>query len=343
MKIAFTLCSNNYLAQAKALGDSLIFHNPDYQFIIGLNDKVRKEFDYKKEINHTIIPVDIVGIPDFNSLWQRYNIIELNTCVKPFYIEYLISKFKDLEFLFFFDPDIYIFNKLEIIENEFGNNCSILLTPHILKPISIDNKYPLENLFLNYGIFNLGFIGFKDPSKSISLINWWKERTYKMGFNRPDKGLFVDQIWFNLAIIFFDNIKISKNPGFNVAPWNIHERDIQIVQGKYIINKTYKLVFYHFSTFNYKNPDVFAEYYNRDLGENIDFLKQIYHEYYLHLVRNHVDVFSEIPCEYVNLREEYLRKEAIRISRSSFKEFIKYYAKKTLPLKIIRILNVIRS
>lgn len=35
-KLAFTICSANYLAQAIALGDSLLQHNPGYTFVIGL-------------------------------------------------------------------------------------------------------------------------------------------------------------------------------------------------------------------------------------------------------------------------------------------------------------------
>ena len=40
MKIIFTICSNNYLAQAKALGDSVLQTNPDYTFFIGLVDEL---------------------------------------------------------------------------------------------------------------------------------------------------------------------------------------------------------------------------------------------------------------------------------------------------------------
>jgi hypothetical protein len=39
-KFAFTICSINYLAQAKVLADSLKKTNPDYEFVIGLCDKI---------------------------------------------------------------------------------------------------------------------------------------------------------------------------------------------------------------------------------------------------------------------------------------------------------------
>ncbi len=39
-KIALTICSINYLAQAKSLGDSLLKHNPEYTYLIGLVDRL---------------------------------------------------------------------------------------------------------------------------------------------------------------------------------------------------------------------------------------------------------------------------------------------------------------
>ena len=51
MQIVFTLCSINYLAQAKTLGDSVLRHNPGYKFIIGLIDK-----------NHTNVDLSGLGV-----------------------------------------------------------------------------------------------------------------------------------------------------------------------------------------------------------------------------------------------------------------------------------------
>ena len=41
MTIAFTICSINYLAQARTLGDSLKATNPDVRFFIGLVDTLQ--------------------------------------------------------------------------------------------------------------------------------------------------------------------------------------------------------------------------------------------------------------------------------------------------------------
>lgn len=261
MKIIFTICSNNYLAQAKALGDSLRNTNPDYKFFIGLVDLLSEDIAYENEIGHPIILSHEIGIPDFDSLWKKFNIIELNTCVKPFYLEYFTEKYSDLTHLMYFDPDTFVFGNLLNIENELSDHKEIILTPHILTPIPLDSKMPDEQTFLNHGTYNLGFIGIKNPKSNLSFFRWWGERTYKIGFDKVAEGLFVDQLWMNLTPIFFENTIVSKNSGLNMGPWNLHERYLSKNQDlKLNVNNKDELIFYHFSNYKFNKPELLARY-----------------------------------------------------------------------------------
>ena len=85
MKIAFTVCSNNYLSQAKTLGDSLKKYSPEYTFFIGLCDRRSKQIDYTDYGSAEILEVEKLEIPNFEWMTDNYNIIELNTSVKPYY------------------------------------------------------------------------------------------------------------------------------------------------------------------------------------------------------------------------------------------------------------------
>lgn len=309
MKIVFTLCSNNYLAQAKALGDSLKKWDPDYQFFIGLLDLPNAEINYETEIVYPIILSKEIGIPDFDDLWKKYNIIEFNTCVKPFYFQYFIKTYSSIEYLFYLDPDTLVYNDLGIIESEFEDSAELLLTPHILSPIPLDNKTPGENMFLNYGIYNLGFLGLRNPERSLEFLEWWKERTYHLGYDQTAKGLFVDQLWFNLVPLFFKNVKISKHPGLNMAPWNLHERKLTHERYVSFIHQSFPLVFYHFSKYNLSSPDQITNNFNRyDFDYNIDLL-DIYREYSVLLVKNGIKKLSTLSCFYMDLQKRHIEKE----------------------------------
>ncbi|MDQ8015272.1 MAG: glycosyltransferase, partial [Flavobacterium nitrogenifigens] len=199
MKIAFTICSNNYLAQAKILEYSLLEKNSDYKFIIGLCDEFSEDIDYSFLENIEIIPASQFGIYCFDEIIKKYDIVELNTSIKASFFKYLISKYENLETIIYFDPDIQIFNKLSLLE-KYLKEYDILLTPHILNPIGVDDFSPAESSFLNYGIYNLGFLALNPKSQNArDLLDWWEDKTLKIGFSQVSNGLFVDQLWINLV------------------------------------------------------------------------------------------------------------------------------------------------
>src|SRR5262245_5123917 len=90
--IVFTLCSNNYLSLARIWVESMRQHAPEAKLVIGLVDKVRPDVDYSACAPAEIIPVDAIGIPDFDDMVLRYRIVELNTAIKPFLFKYLFAR-----------------------------------------------------------------------------------------------------------------------------------------------------------------------------------------------------------------------------------------------------------
>src|SRR5689334_7205821 len=128
-KIVFTLCSNNYLAHAKTLGDSLRATNPDVEFIIGLTDKLSPQIDYTFFEPFQIIPYDAIGVDFFEEMVHQYNIIEFNTSVKPFYFESLFQKYGADSLVYYVDPDIAVYGSFEEMNNLLLTN-NFLVTPH---------------------------------------------------------------------------------------------------------------------------------------------------------------------------------------------------------------------
>ena len=92
MNTIFTICSNNYLAQAKTLGDSVLKYHPNHNFTIVLCDKLSQEIDYSAFTNFNIIEAHNIGIDNFEYMTKNYNIVELNTAIKPFVFDFLFSR-----------------------------------------------------------------------------------------------------------------------------------------------------------------------------------------------------------------------------------------------------------
>jgi len=260
MTIIFTICSNNYLAQASVLEQSLRTHHTDFIFFTILVD------ERSHLVNYDQLPFECIPIaeiePDIASLMERYNIVELNTCVKPTIFQHFFDKHQ-ADKIIYLDPDISVYHSLHNLDTLFETN-DILLTPHIYTPIPIDGEKPDENHFLNHGTFNLGFIAVQKSQESDKFISWWKNRTYLNGYSRVWDGIFVDQLYINLVPVFFKGVHIIMDWGYNMAPWNLHERYLTDKgNGVYLVNNKEALKFYHFSSFKINSNELPIHFYTR--------------------------------------------------------------------------------
>ena len=243
----FTLCSNNYLPFALSLGNSLKALDPEAKLVIGLVDQLNPQIDYSVWKDFEFLPCFDLGYSEFESMLARYNIIEFNTAVKPFYFEYLFAKYPEVDQIYYFDPDLYFYQSPKLLDAEWGD-AEILLTPNLIFTTPKPSTGELASL--RHGMYNLGFLGLKRGGQSFRLIQWWKDRLVE--YCRIDKcrGIFVDQKWMDLAPLFFDKIKSVRHPGWNMAWWNFSERKLLRSPKGYAVNQAeIPLVFFHFSGF----------------------------------------------------------------------------------------------
>jgi len=252
-KAVFTICSNNYLPYAKILLNSLQKHHQDVQLFLCLADhKVNSEKVYVKGVS--IIEARDLKIPNFDDFAFRYDIMEFNTALKPFMMSLLVEEY-DFDQVIYLDPDIEVFAPLDIIFNALETGQNFVLTPHLTSPSEI-STYPNDIDIMKAGIYNLGFIGVSNHQDVIAFLHWWGRRLRFECINRQDKGIFVDQKFVDLVPAFYENVGIIRNPGLNVAYWNLHQRALTYDQEKdaWFVNEQ-PLIFFHFSGINPRNRE----------------------------------------------------------------------------------------
>ncbi|MFL0682747.1 MAG: hypothetical protein ACJLTB_05860 [Algoriphagus aquaeductus] len=291
--IYFTLCSNNYLPFAISLGKSIRHFLPDSRIIIGLVDQIHPEIDYASLGDFEFLPCFDLGYPEFEFMLAGYNIIEFNTAVKPFYFEYIFSKYPDIDRIYYLDPDLCFYQSPKVMDQEWGES-EILLTPNLIYTTSKPSTGELASL--RHGMYNLGFIGLKRGAESFRLIQWWKERLKE--YCRIDKcyGIFVDQKWMDLAPLFFEKIKSVKHPGWNMAWWNFSERKlIQTLEGYAVNQPETPLVFFHFSGFKPDQSHLTERLLTEEFKEaENEALAELYESYRNQLLTNDYEVLSLI-------------------------------------------------
>lgn len=269
---ACTIVSRNYFAYALLLRASFLKTNPGGDFHILIVDAKDPGFEVEDGVN--IVWVEDLDIPNFTSYAMRYDILELNTNVKPTFLLSLLKKYHKVAYI---DPDIKVFRPLDIIFDRL-NNYSIVLTPHIVTPMTDDMK-PGEVDFLACGQFNLGFIAVSNTDSAVKMLEWWQARCLEQGYNEPARGLFVDQKWINLVPCLFSDVYIEKSFGCNMAYWNLHERLLGKDNGAWIVNQSEPLYFFHFSGLLLSDENDISKHQNRfNLIQRPD-LKELFSAY----------------------------------------------------------------
>jgi hypothetical protein len=200
-------------------------------------------------IDLTIIELANLNLPDIPAMSARYNIIELCTSVKPAFFKYIFDNYPSIEQLHYLDPDTKLLSNPNPLEAALLQ-ADVIITPHHYHPIPLDGQFPQENLALNHGIYNLGYLGLKRSEVADKLLEWWHARMIE--YCRIDlvNGWFVDQLFFNYVPIYFQNVEILRHPGINFAFWNFHERTIQSDRRLLFDGIYWPIILYHFSGFS---------------------------------------------------------------------------------------------
>ena len=245
----FTSITANYLPKAAALAHSVKRVHPEAMFHLVLSDRMPECSPAITAAFDTIIPIDELPIDGLPSWIFKHRVVELCTAVKGMAFQYIAARF-GAERIYYFDPDIIVFNRLDHLEETLSRH-SVLLTPHMLVPES-DLQAILDNELccLQHGVYNLGFLAVRMTGQGRRFIDWWADRLKRFCYDDVASGLFTDQRWVDLAPAFFDDIAVVREPEYNVATWNLTHRRAT-GQAPYSIEINGRpLVFYHFSGFD---------------------------------------------------------------------------------------------
>ena len=282
-RAACTIVSPNYLPFARTLAGSYVAQHPGQRFFVLIVGDLHDPAPFQVEASFAPVMLPEIGLSHLRELGMRYDILELNTNVKPTFMKYLIET-HGLDALVYLDPDIFVYAPLDPVFEALENGAAAVLTPHMTAPV-FDGKSPSEQDLLYNGTYNLGFLGVGRTGESRQLLEWWEQRCLEAGFSEGRTGLFVDQKWMNLAPGLFQTVVISRDPGLNMAYWNLHERTLQnmAVRGP---EGTVPLRFFHFSGLDPEAAETISRNTDRyTLAERPD-LRELFAGYRTALARN---------------------------------------------------------
>ena len=95
-----------------------------------------------------------------------------------------------------------------------------------------------------------------------------RRRLYRECLHEVERGLFVDQRWMDFAPAFLPGAVILRDPGYNVAYWNLAHRRIagggrRLARPRRAGGDDVPLRFFHFSGYDFRRPELISKFQNR--------------------------------------------------------------------------------
>jgi hypothetical protein len=256
----FTSASFGYLDRARVLAETVREHHPTWRLHLLLCDEEPPGFtwDPAGEIYDSVVRGSDLGIPDYRRWAFGHDIVEYCTAVKGFMLDRLLLA--GASAVIYLDPDIAVFSPLEDVVRLLQHN-AVILTPHLtVAEQTAEGIADNEIGSLKHGIYNLGFAAVRGCPEGRRFARWWRDRLHQFCWDDIPGGLFVDQRWCDLAPALFDGVAVLRDPGYNVACWNLGSRPIGIGTDGTIRAGDVPLRFFHFTKVNSVGEQMLRRY-----------------------------------------------------------------------------------
>lgn len=268
-----SVATKSHLARARVLAESYRSQHPGAPLFLLLVDRIDGSFDPAQE-PFTILCVEALDVEDWPSLAFRYPQLELASALKPLLLRHLFERF-GLRKILYLDTDVFLTGSLEPVFHLLDRH-PVVLTPHLLEPVA-DGATTRELVILRSGVYNGGLVGVSDMPEARAFLDWWWARCRENALIRQSDGVFLDQRWLDLAPGMFPGVHIARDPGLNVAYWNVGERRVEWGE-KPRVNGV-PLRFFHFSAFPYDGGERLSLYRPADRLEAHPELVPLFSEY----------------------------------------------------------------
>lgn len=273
-----TLFNHKYLSRGLALFESLQRLDDKMElYIVAMDDLA-----YSKLTAEQIPHIVVISISDIEKEAPEMLVAKGNrsaaeycwTCT-PCVIHYILHHY-NCDMCTYLDADIYFYQNPDLLLDQL-KEYSTMLVPHRFSEKERHTEAPC-------GKYCVEFVPFKKETKSLEILEHWREQCLEWCYNRFENGKFGDQKYLE-EWEQRDDVYIAEDHGLGVAPWNAGRFDlIKNRDDSYDLidlennMKRYTLFFYHYSLFKIFDKDVVClDHANRMIPDK--FREELYVSY----------------------------------------------------------------
>jgi hypothetical protein len=237
-----TLFDSNYLSRGLALFESLKMVSSGFHlYIVAFDEESYRYLASIGEKDLTVISLSEFENEDLLKVKPGRSAAEYCWTCTPSIISYCIENYQ-LPSCIYVDADMIFYHDPQILLDEL-NNDSVLITEH-----RFTKDYDVS---ATHGVYCVQFMYFKNDSRGLEVLHWWRDRCLEWCFAYLEDGKFGDQKYLDDWTSRFSGVHVLKHPGGGLAPWNIQQFSLQEINNKIFISdrkngNSYPLVFFHF-------------------------------------------------------------------------------------------------
>jgi tetratricopeptide (TPR) repeat protein len=246
-----TYFDRNYLIKGITLINSLNHHSTqEIQIYAICLDEITRLILNKLALPNTyIIALHDIELRDTPLLEAKRNrsLVEYYWTLTPTIILRILEKYSFIDVLTYLDADLFFYASPDPIWEEFGSS-SVLIHEHRFSP---------EQAFLQkYGKYNVGLLCFRNDANGLEVLKWWRARCLEWCYAKLENGKYGDQLYLNNWPKKFSGVVVLQNIGAGVAPWNHIQYEFSKNENGNIFVNGSPLVFYHFHSLTFVEPDI---------------------------------------------------------------------------------------
>ena len=251
-----TAVTSDYLPQAVVLARSLARWEPTATMVVAVLGDPDAEARLVAEPLQVFDGSELLDAAEFDLRASRYDGLELIGSLKPVLMRALVRN--EPGSVCWLDADMRICGPVEPLWREIVTApCS--MAPHLSRPLPADGLWPDDRAIAHAGALNSGVVGSDGSAEGDALLGWWAERLSRQADRRGDSA---DQLWLTLLPGYSPRVRLLRDPGVNVAYWNLWGRIVVERDGRWLVDEE-PLRILHLSGFDPSAPSRLSSFDSR--------------------------------------------------------------------------------
>ena len=215
-----TYFDHRYLTRGLALWQSLRTHCPEAVLWVVCLDQLCHDALQRLSlpaINLLTLADLEKAFPELLTVKNERSAVEYfftNTAFLPLY---LLRNNPSMGRITYLDADFFFHGSPEHVLNDTSRD-SIVITPHRYSESHREHE--------KFGLFNVGWVGFRNDERAIKCLEWWGAKCVEWCFDRVEPDRFGDQKYLDQFPRLFEGVRILEPKNVNAAIWNIGDARI---------------------------------------------------------------------------------------------------------------------